>query len=117
MDHGMPGRQWWIVWQWCRNGFAVKHPRAIQDLQGVLFLREVEAVGSVVDVDAQEMMQRPHVGHGEFTMKRADDRPEKRRRAASEDYVINVKEEICRVLATVDEEQQGVSWTHENREK
>jgi hypothetical protein len=51
------------------NGVAVEHLCTLQDLQGILLLRQEQTIMSSVNIDAQEMVDVTKITHGELRMK------------------------------------------------
>ena len=90
----------------CR--WRVQHAGTVEDLQGVLFLGKEQATRSGGDVDAEEVVERAEVGHGEFAVKSLDDGVEHRARAGGEDDVVDVEEQVGKVITPSEDEERGV---------
>ena len=88
-----------------RRGLACSHAGFVQNLRGVLGLREVHAGGVAGDRDAEEVVKAAHVRHGELGAERGGDPVKETRRGGGEDDVVDVQQKIGRTLCTLENKQ------------
>jgi hypothetical protein len=58
---------------WCRAWLAVRHDRTFEDVKRVGALMEKQTSRTTLDGDAEEVVKRPEVLHGEFPLKSEND--------------------------------------------
>jgi hypothetical protein len=62
-------RQLRLVVDWSRTRLAVHHDHTFEDVKRVRALMEKQTIWTTLDGDAEEVVKRPEVFHGEFLLK------------------------------------------------
>lgn len=91
-----------------RYSLAVRHVGAVDDLFGVLSLGEEEAMGGARDADAEEVLKRAKVLHGELRAKAVNDEAQQPCSRCSKHNVVDVQEEEGGVSTLLENEQRHV---------
>lgn len=77
----------------------------LEDVIGVPFLREVEAILHSLDIDAKEELQGAHVLDGEFHVETINGMLKQVRAGAGHHNVVHIEEKIDDVVATVEDKE------------
>jgi hypothetical protein len=75
---------------WSRTRLAVHHDCPLEDVKRVGALVEEQPVWTTLDGDAEEVVKRPEVLHGEFPLKSGNSATQKLRAGRSQDDIINI---------------------------
>ena len=71
-------------------------------------MQEEEAVRVALDVDAEKVLDRAHVFHGERGAQALDEVLEQQCRGSHQDHVVHVQQEVRHLLPVVVHEEGGV---------
>jgi hypothetical protein len=80
----------------------------VEDVVGILFLREEESVRSPLYLNAEEEVYRSKVLHRELKAELGDDALEKGRSRSSKHTIVDVQEKLRDVGAATQHEQRAV---------
>jgi hypothetical protein len=105
-DRGGGGGEFALRVHWSRAGLAFNHASAFKDVDGVLPLVEEHALGTALDGDPQEVVERPEVLHRKLPLEEGDDATQKLEGGGGEDDVVDVEEEV-RCIRTMTKDEQG----------
>ena len=83
-----------------RDGLAIEHLGTIEDLKGILLLREKEAGAGAMNVDPEKVVKVTEITHGKLTGEGANERLKQSGGASNEDDIIDVQEQIRDRVAT-----------------
>jgi hypothetical protein len=75
---------------WSRTRLAVRYDCPLEDVKRVGALVEEQPVWTTLDGDAEEVVKRPEVLHGEFPLKSGNSATQKLRAGRSQDDIINI---------------------------
>jgi hypothetical protein len=75
---------------WSRTRLAVRHDCPLDDVKRVGALMEEQPVWTMLDGDAEEVVKRPEILHGEFPLKSRNSVMQKLRVGRSQDDIINI---------------------------
>jgi hypothetical protein len=75
---------------WSHTWIAVHHDCPLDDVKCVGTLVEEQPVWTMLDGDAEEVVKRSEVLHGEFPLKRGNSATQKLRVVCSQDDIINI---------------------------
>jgi hypothetical protein len=84
------------------------HASTLQEIKGVLSLRQEEAVIGVRDGDAEKVVKIAEVRHGELGVESLGDTLEEVRRGSSEDDIIDVEEQARNTITHFVNKERGV---------
>jgi hypothetical protein len=76
---------------WCRARLAVRHDRTSEDVKRVCALMKKQTSRTTLDGDAEEVVKRPEILHGEFPLKNENGTVQELRAGCSQDDIINIK--------------------------
>jgi hypothetical protein len=105
-NRGAGGGEFALCVHWSRAGLAVNHASTFKDVDGVLPLVEEQTLGTSLDGDPQEVVERPEVLHRKLPLETGDDATQKLEGGGGEDDVVDVEEEV-RGIRTVTKDEQG----------
>jgi hypothetical protein len=75
---------------WSRTWIAVRHDCPLDDVKRVGALVEEQPIWTMLDGDAEEVVKRPEVLHGEFPLKSGNSATQELRAGHSQDDIINI---------------------------
>jgi hypothetical protein len=75
---------------WSRTQLAVRHDCQLEDVKRVGALVEEQPIWTTLDGDAEEVVKRPEVLHGEFPLKSGNNATQKLRAGRSQDDIISI---------------------------
>jgi hypothetical protein len=84
-------RQLRLEVDWSRAWLAVRHDRTFADVKRVGALMEEQTIQTTLDSDAKEVVKRPEVLHGEFSLKSRNGTTQELRAGCGQDDIINIK--------------------------
>jgi hypothetical protein len=105
-NQGAGGGEFALHVHWSRAGLAFNHASVFKDVDSVLPLVEEHALGTTLDCDPQEVVERPEVLHRKLPLEAGDDVTQKLEGGGGEDDAIDVEEEV-RCIRTVTKHEQG----------
>jgi hypothetical protein len=76
---------------WSRAQLAVHHDCTFEDVKRVGELMEEQTIRTTLDGDAEEVVKRPEVLHGEFPLKSGNGTVQELRAGCGQDDIINIK--------------------------
>jgi hypothetical protein len=76
---------------WCHARLAVRHDRTFKDVKRVGALMEKQANRTTLNGDAEEVVKRSEVLHGEFPLKSGNGMAQKLCARCGQDDIINIK--------------------------
>jgi hypothetical protein len=76
---------------WSRARLAVHHDCTFEDVKRVAALMEEQAIRTTLNGDAEEVVKRPEVLHGEFPLKSRNGTAQELRAGCGQDDFINIK--------------------------
>jgi hypothetical protein len=88
--------------------FAVRHASTLEDVVSILMLAEVESVGGMLNINAEEEVQRAHVADGELGPELIDDGTEKSGARAREYDVIDIEQKVGNITITMIHEEREI---------
>jgi hypothetical protein len=84
-------RQLRLEVDWSRAWLADRHDRTFEDVKRVGALMEEQTIQTTLDGDAKEVVKRPEVLHGEFSLKSGNGTTQELRAGCGQDDIINIK--------------------------
>ena len=92
ITHSSPGRgrQLGLDVDGCSSGLTIRHASPVEEILGVLGLRQKETVRSPANIDAEEEAKRAHVFDGELGAETRDDVLEQSFRRCAQHHIIDV---------------------------
>jgi hypothetical protein len=84
-------RQLRLEVDWSHAWLAVCHDRTFEDVKHVGVLMEEQTIRTTLDGDAEEVVNRPEVLHGEFPLKSENGTTQELRAGCGQDDIINIK--------------------------
>jgi hypothetical protein len=76
---------------WSRAWLVVRHDRTFEDVERVGALMEEQTIRTTLDGDAEEVVKRPEVLHGEFPLKSGNGTTQEHRAGCGQNDIINIK--------------------------
>jgi hypothetical protein len=76
---------------WCRAQLAIHHDCTFEDVKRIGALMEKQTSRMMLDGDAEEVVKRPEVLHGEFPLKSGNGMTQELRAGCGQDDIINIK--------------------------
>lgn len=92
----------------CGHGLAICHPWSLEEVDGVRGLGELKPHCCSLDVNTQEVTDRPHVLQCKGRAKIGDDVLQQGHARRGEDHVIDIVQEIRHVVALPEDKEGGV---------